>query len=153
MSTHHTSTHSRTNPSRNSTRRSPRNQGGSGPSGRLVLLVILAVVLFGLLSFRVVQLQVFGHASYAKISASQVSKKITTTALRAGIYDRNGQILAVSRPTALVIALSNRAPCSTSRSDVTNSKCASRQVDSFVVEKKWIRSLKQFARPHSRSKT
>ena len=104
MSTHHTSTHSRTNPLRNSTRRSPQNQGGSGPSGRLVILVILAVALFGLLSFRVVQLQVFGHASYAKISASQVSKKITTTALRAGIYDRNGQILAVSRPTSLVIA-------------------------------------------------
>jgi hypothetical protein len=29
---------------------------------------------------------------------------LTTTALRAGIYDRNGQILAVSRPTSLVIA-------------------------------------------------
>jgi len=41
---------------------------------------------------------------YSKISSSQVSQKITTTALRAGIYDRNGQILAVSRPTSLVIA-------------------------------------------------
>jgi len=29
---------------------------------------------------------------------------LTTTALRGGIYDRNGQILAVSRPTSLVIA-------------------------------------------------
>ena len=62
------------------------------------------VGIFGILSLRVIQLQVFQHAMYAKISASQVSQKITTTALRAGIYDRNGQILAVSRPTSLVIA-------------------------------------------------
>ena len=49
-------------------------------------------------------LQVVDHAHYAKLSVDQVREDLTTTALRGGIYDRNGQTLAVSRPTSLVIA-------------------------------------------------
>ena len=49
-------------------------------------------------------LQVLDHAYYAKLSVAQVRVDLTTQALRAGIYDRNGQIIAVSRPTAVVIA-------------------------------------------------
>jgi cell division protein FtsI (penicillin-binding protein 3) len=49
-------------------------------------------------------LQVKDHARYTAMSVNQVRENLTTTALRAGIYDRYGQILAVSRPTSLVIA-------------------------------------------------
>jgi cell division protein FtsI (penicillin-binding protein 3) len=56
------------------------------------------------LSIRLFFLQIVDHAYYAKESVAQVRVQLTTTALRAGIYDRNGQILAISRPTALVIA-------------------------------------------------
>jgi cell division protein FtsI (penicillin-binding protein 3) len=59
---------------------------------------------FCALGVRLVFLQVVDHAHYAKLSAAQASVKLTTTALRGGIYDRDGQTLAVSRPTSLVIA-------------------------------------------------
>ena len=49
-------------------------------------------------------IQVVDHTHYAKLSVEQVQEKLTTTALRGGIYDRYGQTLAVSRPTSLVIA-------------------------------------------------
>lgn len=49
-------------------------------------------------------LQIKDHTHYAKMSVDQVRDDLTTTALRAGVYDRYGQILAVSRPTSLVIA-------------------------------------------------
>jgi cell division protein FtsI (penicillin-binding protein 3) len=53
---------------------------------------------------RLFYLQVLDHAHYAALSVGQVQEKLTTTALRGGIYDRDGQTLAVSRPTSLVIA-------------------------------------------------
>jgi cell division protein FtsI (penicillin-binding protein 3) len=56
------------------------------------------------LGARLVYIQVLDHAHFAKLSVEQVQEKLTTTALRGGIYDRNGQTLAVSRPTSLVIA-------------------------------------------------
>jgi cell division protein FtsI (penicillin-binding protein 3) len=49
-------------------------------------------------------LQVVDHAHYATLSVEQVKKTLTTTALRGGIYDRDGQTLAISRPTSLVVA-------------------------------------------------
>lgn len=49
-------------------------------------------------------LQVADHARYEKLSVAQVRVNLTTTALRAGVYDRYGKILAVSQPTSLVIA-------------------------------------------------
>jgi cell division protein FtsI (penicillin-binding protein 3) len=62
------------------------------------------VIAFALLSVRLVALQVADHAHYAALSVGQVREDLKTTALRAGIFDRNGQILAVSQPTSLVIA-------------------------------------------------
>jgi cell division protein FtsI (penicillin-binding protein 3) len=49
-------------------------------------------------------LQVVDHAHYATLSVEQVKETLTTTALRGGIYDRDGQTLAISRPTSLVVA-------------------------------------------------
>jgi cell division protein FtsI (penicillin-binding protein 3) len=53
---------------------------------------------------RLVYLQVIDHAHYATLSVEQVRENLTTTALRGGIYDRDGQTLAISRPTSLVVA-------------------------------------------------
>lgn len=61
-------------------------------------------LLFILLAIRLFAVQVVDHAHYAALSVGQVRQDIVTTALRAGIYDRTGQILAVSQPTSLVIA-------------------------------------------------
>jgi cell division protein FtsI (penicillin-binding protein 3) len=98
VSTHYSSTHTRSQVLHHPTRARV-----SGPR-RLVLLRTLLALGFVALGVRLFFIQVVDHAHYAKISVKQVRVNLTTTALRAGIYDRNGEILAVSRPTSLVIA-------------------------------------------------
>ncbi len=98
MSTHNTSTHSRTRVQHNVAHVKPR-----GPRRLAVLRVAMALA-FTALGVRLVFLQVVNHAHYAKLSVAEVKTELTTTALRGGIYDRRGQTLAVSRPTSLVIA-------------------------------------------------
>jgi len=98
VSTHYSPTHTRTQVLHH-----PARKRVSGPR-RLVLLRSLLALAFVALGVRLFFLQVVDHAHYAKLSVAQVRVNLTTTALRAGIYDRHGQILAVSRPTSLVIA-------------------------------------------------
>lgn len=75
------------------------------PMGRrMKLFRALFILVFLLLGARLFMLQIKDHTHYAKMSVDQVRDDLTTTALRAGVYDRYGQILAVSRPTSLVIA-------------------------------------------------
>jgi cell division protein FtsI (penicillin-binding protein 3) len=57
-----------------------------------------------LLVGRLVQIQILNGSNYSKISVEQVRTSIATPALRGSVYDRFGQILAVSQPTSLVIA-------------------------------------------------
>ncbi|HQT99042.1 MAG TPA: penicillin-binding protein 2 [Acidimicrobiales bacterium] len=99
MSAHYTSTHART-------RTRPLRTPPSGAPGqrRIRLLRALFAIGFCALGVRLFFLQIVDHAHYAKLSVDQVRVDLTTTALRGGIYDRHGQILAVSRPTSLVIA-------------------------------------------------
>jgi cell division protein FtsI (penicillin-binding protein 3) len=94
---HQTSTHARTQSSRSTGKRPP------GPR-RLLLLRALLAAAFCALGVRLFFLQVVDHAHYAALSVEQVQEKLTTTALRGGIYDRDGQTLAISRPTSLVVA-------------------------------------------------
>ncbi|NBV26097.1 MAG: hypothetical protein EBR99_02115, partial [Actinobacteria bacterium] len=49
-------------------------------------------------------LQIIEHAKWKSISNGQVHHTITVPALRGGMYDRYGAVLAVSRPTYRVIA-------------------------------------------------
>ena len=98
MSQHYTSTHTRSRATSGTVK--PRVSGAR----RLLLLRSVLVVMFVALGVRLFFLQVVDHAHYTKLSVAQVRVNLTTTALRAGIYDRHGQILAVSRPTSLVIA-------------------------------------------------
>lgn len=96
MSVHSTSTHAR--------RRTGRPVPSSFSPRRLILVRGVFVLLFGALVLRLFFLQIADHAYYSRLSVSQVRVNIATTALRAGIYDRHGQILAVSEPTSMVIA-------------------------------------------------
>ena len=99
MSSHYTSTHARSRAQTRPGRRRPTNL-----SRRLLLLRASFIFVFLLLALRLFQIQILDHANYAKLSVAQVKEDLTTTALRAGIYDRHAQILAISRPTSLVIA-------------------------------------------------
>jgi len=73
--------------------------------GRRVRFVRLAlVVVFLLIAVRLVDLQVFNSSQYQKAASQQLTKPITIPALRGGIYDRNGDVLAMSVPTKMVLA-------------------------------------------------
>lgn len=98
MSSHYTSTHARAQVAHY-----PSRKRASGPR-RLLMLRATFALIFVALGVRLVFIQVIDHAHYAKLSVAQVRVNLTTNALRAGIFDRHGQILAVSRPTSLVIA-------------------------------------------------
>jgi cell division protein FtsI (penicillin-binding protein 3) len=97
VSQHYTSTHARP-------QRSQRGAPGADRPRRLLWLRGTFLLLFLALAGRLFFLQVVDHAYWAKVSSGQVVHHITTTALRAGIYDRDGKIIAISRPTSLVIA-------------------------------------------------
>ncbi|MBW4029844.1 MAG: penicillin-binding protein 2 [Acidobacteria bacterium] len=97
MSIHASPTHAR--------RQAPRRPAGPSFSPRRLQLVRgFFVIAFFALSARLVALQVVDHAHYAQLSVSQVRHDLITNALRAGIYDRHGQILAISEPTSMVVA-------------------------------------------------
>jgi cell division protein FtsI (penicillin-binding protein 3) len=98
VSDHFTSTHQRLRPYQVAAPRPVLS------ARRLKLVRAGFVVLFVALAARLFLLQISDHAHYAALSVGQVREDLTTTALRAGIYDRDGQILAVSRPTSLVLA-------------------------------------------------
>lgn len=97
MTTHYSPTHHRL-PSR--VIPAPRAR----PGRRLAVMRVAFAALFLALAARLVAIQVIDHAHYSALSVGQVRVDLTTTAQRAGIYDRYGQILAVSRPTSLVLA-------------------------------------------------
>lgn len=57
---------------------------------------LVLVLVFGALIFRLIQVQDFGHQRYASASVSELSQPVTVPAIRGGIYDRNGEVLAES---------------------------------------------------------
>ena len=59
------------------------------------LRVVLLVVFLALVA-RLVAVQEFSHAHYATLSRSELSQIVTLPAVRGGIYDRNGEVLADS---------------------------------------------------------
>ena len=90
--------------SRSGSRSSGRGEGEKRSLRRIAKIQVLFLALFLALAVRVVTLDVLNHSFWAKASVQQVRSTLTTKALRAGVYDRNGLTLAVSRPTALVLA-------------------------------------------------
>ncbi len=66
---------------------------------RLALIVIfLAMVI------QLINVQEFSHHHYASLSASELSQTVSVPAVRGGIYDRNGEVLAESVTKQTVVA-------------------------------------------------
>ena len=78
----------------------------SGSSLRRRVRVIRAVILVGVagLIVQLVNLQVLRAPHFEKLSAQQLLSTVTIPALRGAMYDRNGQLLALSVPTKVVVA-------------------------------------------------
>jgi len=78
----------------------------AGTTLRRRVRIIRAVVLLGVagLVVQLVNLQVLRAPQFEKLSAQQLLSTVTVPALRGAIYDRNGQILAMSVPTKVVVA-------------------------------------------------
>ena len=67
------------------------------------LRVVLLVVFLALVA-RLVAVQEFSHQHYATLSQSELSQIVTLPAIRGGIYDRNGEVLALSVAKKTVVA-------------------------------------------------
>jgi cell division protein FtsI (penicillin-binding protein 3) len=73
-----------------------------GRRSRALRLVL--VVVFATLVARLVVVQEFSHQHYASLSASELTQTVTVPAIRGGIYDRNGEVLAESVTKQTVVA-------------------------------------------------
>ena len=63
--------------------------------------IVIALIVMGV---RIFDLQVLRTHQYQKAAALQLRQTVTLPAVRGGIYDRNGAVLAMSVPTKMVIA-------------------------------------------------
>ena len=66
---------------------------------RLVLVVVFIVLVV-----RLISVQEFSHQHYASLSTSQLTQTVTVPAVRGGIYDRNGEVLAETVVKQTVVA-------------------------------------------------
>ncbi len=62
------------------------------------------VVVFVALIVQLVNVQEFSHHHYASLSASELNQTVSVAAVRGGIYDRNGEVLAESVTKQTVVA-------------------------------------------------
>ncbi|HWD52547.1 MAG TPA: penicillin-binding protein 2 [Acidimicrobiales bacterium] len=67
-------------------------------------LRVLLLVIFVAMVFRLVVVQQFSHQRYASLSSAELTQTVTVPALRGGIYDRNGEVLAESVTKQTVVA-------------------------------------------------
>jgi cell division protein FtsI (penicillin-binding protein 3) len=73
-----------------------------GRRTRAMRLVLVAVFLA--LVARLVAVQDLSHQHYAALSTSELTQRVAVPAVRGGIYDRNGEVLAESVTKQTVIA-------------------------------------------------
>ncbi len=62
------------------------------------------VVIFLAMVIQLINVQEFSHRHYASLSASELNQTVTVPAVRGGIYDRNGEVLAESVTKQTVVA-------------------------------------------------
>ncbi|HWE71075.1 MAG TPA: penicillin-binding protein 2 [Acidimicrobiales bacterium] len=67
-------------------------------------LRVLLLVIFVAMVFRLVVVQEFSHQHYANLSSAELTQTVTVPALRGGIYDRTGEVLAESVTKQTVVA-------------------------------------------------
>ncbi|HZG14681.1 MAG TPA: penicillin-binding transpeptidase domain-containing protein [Candidatus Bathyarchaeia archaeon] len=70
---------------------------------RLKIIYFLVFLLFTTIILRLAQLQILQGKEFAKDLTTQSYKKDPIPAMRGNIYDRNGQLLAQSRPSFLAV--------------------------------------------------
>ncbi len=71
---------------------------------RIGICIVAVVIVFGVLSFRVTQLQVLSGDHYRELALSQRLRTIPLSAERGSIFDRNGRDLAISIERSSVYA-------------------------------------------------
>jgi cell division protein FtsI (penicillin-binding protein 3) len=71
---------------------------------RLRITYALVAVLFALLVAQLARIQLADGTYYSKLSTEQVRTDVKVPSMRGGIFDRHGNILAISSPTSEVIA-------------------------------------------------
>ena len=62
------------------------------------------VVIFLAMIVQLINVQEFSHRHYASLSASELSQSVSVAAVRGGVYDRNGEVLAESVTKQTVVA-------------------------------------------------
>jgi cell division protein FtsI (penicillin-binding protein 3) len=65
--------------------------------------LILAIIFVGLV-VQLIKVQVVSHQHYASLSTSELTQTVVVPAVRGGIYDRNGEVLAESVTKQTVVA-------------------------------------------------
>jgi len=65
---------------------------------------VVLVVVFLALVVQLVKVQEFSHQHYARLSSSELTQAVSVPAVRGGIFDRNGEVLAESVTKQTVVA-------------------------------------------------
>ncbi len=73
-------------------------------SRRSRALRLLLLVVFAALVIRLVMVQEISHGHYAALSSAELTQTVPVPAVRGGIYDRNGEVLAESVTKQTVVA-------------------------------------------------
>lgn len=98
---------------------------------------LVLVLVFVALAVRLVAVQEFSHQHYAALSASELTQTVTIPAVRGGIYDRNGEVLAESVTKQTVVAdpllITNPVPVADALSPLLGIPAA--QLDADLTER------------------
>jgi cell division protein FtsI (penicillin-binding protein 3) len=71
---------------------------------RLGVIRILVIVIFLVIAVRLVMVQGLSGGHYSSIGAAQVTSTVQVPAVRGGIFDRDGAVLATSVPRTTIVA-------------------------------------------------
>jgi cell division protein FtsI/penicillin-binding protein 2 len=71
---------------------------------RLGVIRVTVILVFLVIGGRLVAVQVFSGSRYSSIGAAEVTSTVVVPAVRGGIYDRNGAVLATSVPRTTIVA-------------------------------------------------
>jgi cell division protein FtsI (penicillin-binding protein 3) len=77
---------------------------GSVARRRLRVIRVMVIVVFVIIGGRLVIVQGFSGSRYSAIGAAEVTSTVQVPAVRGGIFDRNGAVLATSVPKSTIVA-------------------------------------------------
>jgi len=77
---------------------------GPVPRRRLGIIRLMVILVFGVIAVRLVMVQGLSGSRYSSIGASEVTSTVQVPAVRGGIFDRDGAVLATSVPRTTIVA-------------------------------------------------